>query len=89
MPVFDQQQEMKYMRPHEANVNRMLRYFLVINKAEECELSYNMEMLRNAVVNNKDAFTLYSVHEMAQQILYRYKFMHFAANVGCRSWQQT
>lgn len=89
MPVFDQQQEMKYMRPHEANVNRLLRYFLVINKAEECELSYNMEMLRNAVVNNKDAFTLYSVHEMAQQILYRYKFMHFAANVGCRSWQQT
>lgn len=89
MPVYDQQQEMKYMRPHEANVNRLLRYFLVINKAEECELSYNMEMLRNAVVNNKDAFTLYSVHEMAQQILYRYKFMHFAANVGCRSWQQT
>ena len=89
MPEYDQQQGMKYMRPHEANVNRLLRYFLVINKAEECELSYNMEMLRNAVVNNKDAFTLYSVHEMAQQILYRYKFMHFAANVGCRSWQQT
>ena len=89
MPEYDQQQGMKYMRPHEANVNRLLRYFLVINKAEECELSYNMEMLRNAVVNNKDAFTLYSVHEMAQQILYRYKFMHLAANVGCRSWQQT
>ena len=45
MPAYDQQQGMKYMRPHEANVNRLLRYFLVINKAEECELSYNMEKL--------------------------------------------
>ena len=50
---------------------------------------FNMQQLIDMKVDSKDALTLYSVHEMAQQILYRYKFMHFAANVGCRSWQQT
>lgn len=50
---------------------------LLGDKAEECELSYNLEMLRNAGINNKDAFTLCFVHEMAHQMLYKHQFMLF------------
>lgn len=52
---------------------------LLGDKAEECELSYNLEMLKNAGINNKDAFTLCFVHEMAHQVLYRYQFMLFCS----------
>lgn len=61
---------------------------LLGDKAGECELSYNLEMLRTAGINNKDAFTLCFVHEMAHQTLHRYQFMLFAVNAGCRSWPQ-
>ena len=50
---------------------------LLGDKAGECELSYNLEMLRTAGINNKDAFTLCFVHEMAHQALHRYQFMLF------------
>lgn len=49
------------------------------DKAEECELSYNLEMLKKAGINNKDAFTLCFVHEMAHQVLYGYKFLLFCS----------
>ena len=52
---------------------------LLGDKAGECELSYNLEMLRNAGINNKDAFTLCFVHEMAHQALHRYQFMLFCS----------
>mgnify|MGYP004675609017 FL=1 len=52
---------------------------LLGDKAEECELSYNLEMLRNAGINNKDAFTLCFVHEMTHQLLYRYRFLLFCS----------
>ena len=52
---------------------------LLGDKAEECELSYNLEMLRNAGINNKDAFTLCFVHEMAHQMLYKHQFMLFCS----------
>lgn len=45
----------------------------------ECELSYNMEMLRKVGVNNRDAFTLCFVHEMAHQMLYKHRFMLFTS----------
>lgn len=52
---------------------------LLGDKAEECELSYNMKMLRNAGINNKDAFTLCFAHEMTHQALHRYQFMLFCS----------
>ena len=52
---------------------------LLGDKADECELSYNLEMLRTAGINNKDAFTLCFVHEMAHQALHRYQFMLFCS----------
>lgn len=52
---------------------------LLGDKAGECELSYNLEMLRTAGINNKDAFTLCFVHEMAHQALYRHQFMLFCS----------
>ena len=52
---------------------------LLGDKAEECELSYNLEMLRNAGINNKDAFTLCFVHEMTHQALHKYQFMLFSS----------
>lgn len=52
---------------------------LLGDKAEECELSYNLEMLRNAGINNKDAFTLCFVHEMTHQVLHRYQFLLFCS----------
>ena len=52
---------------------------LLGDKAEECELSYNLEMLRNAGINNKDAFTLCFVHEMTHQLLHRYRFLLFCS----------
>lgn len=52
---------------------------LLGDKAGECELSYNLEMLKNAGINNKDAFTLCFVHEMAHKVLYRYQFMLFCS----------
>lgn len=52
---------------------------LLGDKAGECELSYNLEMLRTVGINNKDAFTLCFVHEMAHQVLYRYQFMLFCS----------
>ena len=45
--------------------------------AAQCELSYNVEMLQNAGINNRAAFTLCFVHEMAHQLLFHYQFMLF------------
>ena len=50
---------------------------LLGDKANECELSYNLEMLRKVGINNKDAFTLCFVHEMAHQMLYKHRFLLF------------
>ena len=43
----------------------------------ECELLYNLEMLKKVGINNKDAFTLCFVHEMAHQLFHKHKFMLF------------
>ena len=48
---------------------------LMGDKAGECELLYNLEVLKKVGINNKDAFTLCFVHEMAHQTLYRHQFM--------------
>lgn len=52
---------------------------LLVDKADECELSYNLEMLQKVGINNKDAFTLCFVHEMAHQMLYKHQFMLFCS----------
>ena len=52
---------------------------LLGDKNGECELSYNLEMLRKVGINNKDAFTLCFVHEMAHQIFYMHQFMLFCS----------
>lgn len=116
MTAYDNQQWMKYMRRHQANVFNAIFYdkeevteddiqriitdvatffdlpipeingkcesfaeVLLGDKAGECELSYNLEMLRNAGINNKDAFTLCFAHEMAHQMLYKHQFMLFCS----------
>lgn len=52
---------------------------LMGDKSGECELSYNLEMLKKVGINNKDAFTLCFVHEMAHQVLFGHKFMLFCS----------
>lgn len=52
---------------------------LLGDKAGECELSYNLEMLRKVGINNKDAFTLCFVHEMAHLMLCNHRFMLFCS----------
>ena len=52
---------------------------LLGDRASECELSYNLEMLQKVGINNKDAFPLCFVHEMAHQVLYRHQFMLFCS----------
>lgn len=52
---------------------------LLSENADKCELSYNIEMLQNTGINNRDAFTLCFVHEMAHQMLTRYRFMLFCS----------
>lgn len=47
---------------------------LLRGDADKVELSYNIEMLRRDGINNKDAFTLCFVHEMAHQVLIDYHF---------------
>lgn len=52
---------------------------LLGDKANECKLSYNLEMLQKVGINNRDAFTLCFVHEMAHQMLYKHQFMLFCS----------
>ena len=52
---------------------------LLGDKAKACELSYNLEMLQKVGINNKDAFTLCFVHEMAHQTLYNHQFGLFCS----------
>lgn len=52
---------------------------LLGDKAKTCELSYNLEMLQKVGINNKDAFTLCFVHEMAHQALYNHQFGLFCS----------
>lgn len=47
--------------------------------SDKCELSYNIEMLQGTGINNRDAFTLCFVHEMAHQVLFHYRFMLFCS----------
>ncbi len=42
--------------------------------AVECELYYNIQMLTDSGINNKDAFTMCFVHELSHQLLYRCHF---------------
>ncbi len=46
--------------------------------ATECELHYNIKMLTEAGINNKDAFTMCFVHELSHQLLHRCHFDLFA-----------
>lgn len=57
---------------------------LVGEQAEQCEMSYNIEMLKEAGINNRDAFTLCFVHEMAHQLLWPHRFVLFR----CERWMQ-
>lgn len=50
---------------------------LVKDKYAESELSYNMEMLRSAGINNRDALTLCFVHEMGHQLMSKKIFRLF------------
>lgn len=52
---------------------------LLGDNAKACELSYNLGMLQKVGINNKDAFTLCFVHEMAHQVLYSHQFMLFCS----------
>jgi len=52
---------------------------LLGDKNGECELSYNLEMLRKVGINNKDAFTLCFVHEISHQVFHRHQFMLFCS----------
>lgn len=52
---------------------------LLGDNADKCELSYNIEMLKKAGINNRDAFTLCFVHEMAHQMLFHYRFSLFCS----------
>lgn len=45
--------------------------------ADKCELSYNIVMLQNTGINNRDAITLCFVHEFAHQMLFGHQFMLF------------
>lgn len=47
--------------------------------AGKYELSYNIEMLQTAGINNRDAITLCLVHELAHQALFRHRFMLFTS----------
>lgn len=52
---------------------------LLGDNADKCELLYNIEMLKKAGINNRDAFTLCFVHEMAHQMLFHYRFSLFCS----------
>lgn len=47
------------------------------SKNNNCEMSYNMQMLGSAGINNTDAFILCFVHEMAHKVLHKVNFMLF------------
>lgn len=47
---------------------------LLKGDADKVELAYNIEMLQKYGINNKDAFTLCFVHEMAHQVLINHQF---------------
>ena len=66
-------------RPEISNKCETFAEVLLGENADKCELSYNIEMLQKAGINNRDAFTLCFVHEMAHQILFHYKFMLFCS----------
>ena len=61
---------------------------LLDDKAGECELSYNLEMLRTAGINNKDAFTCVSFMRWLTKPFIGTNLCFFAVNAGCRSWPQ-
>lgn len=50
---------------------------LLSEDADKCELSYNIGMLQNTGINNRDAITLCFVHEFAHQMLFGHQFMLF------------
>ena len=52
---------------------------LLGGKTNEYELSYNLEMLQKVGINNKDAFTLCFVHEIAHLLLHKHRFMLFCS----------
>lgn len=52
---------------------------LLSKNAGRCELSYNIRMLQETGINNRDAFTLCFVHEMAHQALFRFRFKLFCS----------
>lgn len=52
---------------------------LLKGNADQFELSYNIQMLQDVGINNKDAFTLCFVHEIAHQLLFRHRFMLFCS----------
>mgnify|MGYP000190743881 CR=1 FL=1 len=64
-------------QPEIINKCKTFAEVLLGNNAKQCELSYNIEMLKKVGINNKDTFTLCFVHEMTHQILFRHRFRLF------------
>lgn len=66
-------------RPEINNKCETFAEVLLGGNADKCELSYNIEMLQEIGINNRDAFTLCFVHEMAHQMLFLHKFDLFCS----------
>ena len=45
--------------------------------ASECELYYNLQLIKNTGINNLDTLRLSLVHEISHQLLYNIRFMLF------------
>lgn len=66
-------------KPEITSICETFAKVLLGDNAQQCELAYNIEMLKKVGINNKDAFTLCFVHEMAHQLLFRHRFMVFCS----------
>ncbi|MCH4155244.1 MAG: hypothetical protein LKF31_02965 [Muribaculaceae bacterium] len=63
--------------PQVKETDRTLAEIVTHEHAEDSELYYNLRMLVDNGINNKDALTLCLVHEMSHQILHQTTFMLF------------
>ena len=58
-----------------SHCNTLAKMLIDRSNASNCELFYNWEMLSKAGINNRDAFTLCMVHELAHLYLKDRRFM--------------
>ena len=50
---------------------------MTADDAKECELYYNLQMMKKAGINNMDTLRLSLVHEISHQLLFNIRFMLF------------